>query len=228
MLNDDVLRVFIGYDKAEPIGYHVCCDSIIRHASKPVMFYPIGLENSPQAFTRKRGEKDSTEFAIARFLTPFLCDFKGYSLFMDSDIVVTADISDLFSFRDENKTLSVVKHNYTPKNNTKFLGQEQTKYQRKNWSSVMLFNNSRCTKLTPEFVNTANGLDLHQFKWCEDEEIGSLPVDWNYLVGEGQDNISPNAIHYTVGGPYFSEYEKCEFADEWFQAYKIALTPIKL
>jgi hypothetical protein len=80
----------------------------------------------------------------------------------------------------------------------------------------MLFNNARCRALTPEFVNTATGLELHQFKWLADEaEIGSLPLEWNWLVGEYPMNPEAKIAHFTRGGPYFADYAQCDYADEW-------------
>jgi hypothetical protein len=103
--------------------------------------------------------------------------------------------------------------------NTKFLGQQQTTYPRKNWSSVMLFDNARCGALRPEYVNTATGLQLHRLQWVVDREIGSLPLAWNYLVGESnQATGEPKNIHFTNGGPWFPEYADCPFADRWLQA----------
>ena len=66
-------------------------------------------------------------------------------------------------------------------------------------------------------VSTETGLFLHQFKWLgNDDLIGSLPLSWNYLVGEHQSASStPELIHYTLGGPYFEKYRDCEFADLW-------------
>ena len=31
----------------------------------------------------------------------------------------------------------------------------------------MLMNCRKCTTLTPDYVNKASGLELHQFKWLE-------------------------------------------------------------
>jgi len=105
-----------------------------------------------------------------------------------------------------------------PKEETKFLGAAQTKYEKKNWSSVMLMNCERCRSLTPEFVNSASGLQLHQFKWLEDEElIGELPARWNHLVGYDPPSEGAALVHYTIGGPYFAEYVDCEYAAEWFR-----------
>ena len=51
--------------------------------------------------------------------------------------------------------------------------------------NFMIFNNKRCKKLTPTFLEKINGLYLHQFKWIKkDQEIGNLPKRWNVLIGE--------------------------------------------
>jgi hypothetical protein len=78
-------------------------------------------------------------------------------------------------------------------------------------------NCARCTALTPEYVNTASGLELHQFKWLDsDDLIGALPRQWNHLVGYDAPRDDASLVHYTTGGPYFTEYQHCEYAGEWF------------
>ena len=122
----------------------------------------------------------------------------------------------LWALRDDKYAVMVVKHDYVPKEEVKFLGAVQTKYQKKNWSSVVLFNNAKCKALTPEYVNTATGLELHQFKWLADESlIGEIPQRWNHLVGEYDYDDQAGNVHYTIGGPYFTEYSDCDYADEW-------------
>ena len=110
----------------------------------------------------------------------------------------------------------VVKHDYTPKTQVKYLGAIQYPYPRKNWSSVMLFNCPRCRKLTPKYVNSAHPMDLHRFNWTKDELIGELSTDWNHLVGEYKENPDAKIVHWTLGGPYFNETRDTEFSDEWF------------
>jgi hypothetical protein len=111
------------------------------------------------------------------------------------------------------------KHDYAPKEDVKFLGQVQTKYEKKNWSSVMLFNNARCQALSNDFVNSASGLELHQFKWLDsDDQIGSLPLTWNHLVGVYDFDPAAANVHFTEGGPYFNEYSGVDYASEWFDA----------
>lgn len=210
-------RIFIGYDSNEVIAYHVLAQSIIERASMPVMFAPIVLSNLDGIFTRERNTLQSTEFSFSRFLVPYLSGFEGWSLFMDCDMLMRADIAELWALRDDRYAVMCVKHDYQPKIETKFLGQAQTKYEKKNWSSVMLFNNAKCRALTPDFVNTATGLQLHQFKWLDgDENIGELPAAWNWLVNEYDHLADAKNVHFTDGGPYFDEYKDDDYAEEWF------------
>jgi lipopolysaccharide biosynthesis glycosyltransferase len=126
------------------------------------------------------------------------------------------DIAGLWALRDERYAVMVVKHVHIPKETTKFLGEPQTKYEKKNWSSVMLFNNAKCRALTADYVNTATGLDLHQFKWLADDGlIGELPQRWNHLVGYHAPRADAALVHYTLGGPYFAQYADCEFGAHW-------------
>jgi lipopolysaccharide biosynthesis glycosyltransferase len=181
-----------------------------------VRFTPINLTNLKGLFTREANAISSTEFSFSRFLTPYLSNYEGWSLFMDCDMLARADFAQLFALADDRYAVMVAKHDYTPCADIKFSGHVQTKYEKKNWSSVVLFNNARCRALTPDFVNTATGLELHQFKWLEsDEQIGSLPLEWNWLVGEYDYNPDAKVAHYTLGGPYFPAYAGTDYGDEW-------------
>jgi lipopolysaccharide biosynthesis glycosyltransferase len=136
---------------------------------------------------------------------------------MDCDMLMLDDVAHLHQLCDERYAVMVVKHDHVPKETVKFLGEPQTKYEKKNWSSVILFNNAKCRALTPEYVNTASGLELHQFKWLgNDDLIGALPDRWNHLVGYSPPRADAALVHYTLGGPYFGEYRECEYAKEWF------------
>ncbi|KQR76063.1 glycosyltransferase [Rhizobium sp. Leaf341] len=216
MKNPNTVNILIGYDSKEIAAYHVLSQSLIKHSSLPLSITPIALDNVASIFTRERNSLQSTEFSFSRFLAPYLCNFEGWSIFMDCDIIARKDIAELWALRDEQYSVMVCKHDYQPKEDVKFLGQVQTKYEKKNWSSVMLFNNSRCTNLTPDYVSTRSGLELHQFKWLDgDHQIGGLPLKWNHLVGVYDYDPEAALVHYTEGGPYFADYADCDYADEW-------------
>ena len=217
-----MLKICIGYDPAETVAYHVLCQSILSRSSLPVQFIPINKRNIP-AFTRGI-EDGSTEFSFSRFLTPYLSGYEGVSLFMDCDMIVRCDIAELFEHFNPIYDVQVVKHDYTPTTGTKFLGNTQHIYPKKNWSSVMLFNNaaSPCRTLTADMVNTASGKYLHQFEWAD--TVGDLPGDFNHLVGEYDENPKAKIVHYTLGTPCFKGYEYQEFGNEWYNEMEAMLT----
>jgi len=199
------------------VAYHVLSHSILRNSSQPVSITPLAKQHMKSFYSRERSSIESTDFSFTRFLVPYLSDYSGWSIFMDCDMLMTGDIAELWSMRDANYAVMCVKHDYVARDDVKFLGSIQTKYEKKNWSSVMLFNNASCTVLTPEVVAQESGLFLHQYKWLSnDGQIGGLPTTWNYLVGEMTMPTTPKLIHYTLGGPYFDSYRECEYANLWF------------
>jgi lipopolysaccharide biosynthesis glycosyltransferase len=141
---------------------------------------------------------------------------------MDCDMLCQADISALFDICQTSMEESVhcVKHEYTPKTTSKMDGCRQEPYPRKNWSSLMVFNNERCRVLSPEYVNRATPADLHQFRWASDDEIGDLAYDWNWLVGEYVTHPDAAMLHYTLGGPWFDQYQNGPEARLWKEAYR--------
>jgi lipopolysaccharide biosynthesis glycosyltransferase len=214
-----MIRIFIGFDPREAVAFNVLAHSIQARASQPVAIAPLMLSQLGTLMWRERHNLQSSDFSFSRFLVPHLCDYQGWALFMDCDMLVRDDVAKLWHLRDEAFAVQCVKHDHVPAEATKFLGEAQTRYEKKNWSSVMLFNNAKCRALTPDYVNTASGLDLHRFNWLgNDELIGEIPRRWNHLVDYDPavpvDEISN--LHFTTGGPYFSDYVTCGYADLWF------------
>jgi len=213
-----LIRIFIGYDAREAEAFSVLAHSIHRHASQPVSIAPVMLSQLAGVYRRERDPLQSTDFSFSRFLVPWMCGYEGWAVFMDCDQLVLDDIARLWALRDDRYAVQVVKHHHVPKEEVKFLGATQSKYEKKNWSSVMLMNCARCGALTPEYVNSATGLELHQFKWLgNDDLIGAIPSRWNHLVGYDAPRADAGLVHYTIGGPYFDEYRNCEYARQWFE-----------
>ncbi len=212
-----MINVFIGYDRVESVAYHVLSHSIISRSTRPVSITPISQANLKREYWRPRGEYDSNEFSITRWLVPHLCNFEGWSIWMDCDMVMLEDISELYDQRDDNFAVMVKKHNHVPKEDIKFLGMKQTQYERKNWSSLIMFNNAKCRPLTKYVVNTAPGLWLHQFRWLADEEIGAIEGDWNHLCGYDPVTKNPKHVHYTSLGPWhdLTNEADIDYRKEW-------------
>ena len=220
-----MIRVFIGYDSRETVAYGVLAHSINARATEPVAITPVMLSQLQSVFRREKNPLQSTEFSFTRFLVPWMCGYEGWALFMDCDMLMREDVAKLWKLRDDRHAVQVVKHEHVPKEDTKFLGSVQTKYPKKNWSSVMLMNCAKCTALTPDYVNQASGLELHQFKWLgNDELIGEIASGWNHLAGYDAPRRDASLVHFTIGGPWFDEYRETEYASEWFAERERMLT----
>jgi len=215
------IKMFIGFDQHEAIAYHVYEQSIHNRSSLPVDITRIQLSELKHVHDRPWDIKQSNEFAFSRWLVPYLCNYKGWAIFTDCDMLCLDDIAKLWVLRDDRYAIMCTQHNHITPPGKKYLDRPQTPYFRKNWSSVMMFNNALCTKLTPEYVNTAHGLELHQLHWVTDDSlIGSIPLEWNHLVDVQDHNPDAKIVHWTLGGPYFDDYIDAPFAKEWFSEFK--------
>lgn len=230
-----MLNVFIGYDPHEPIAYHVCANSIIRNCSEPVTISPLALPNLKKLYSETHKGRDgyppSNAFIFSRFLVPQLCDFNGLALFVDGDMLVTegSDIADLFNNFDRTKAVEVVKHEYKTKFPTKYLGAKNEDYPRKNWSSVIMFNcgHYQNKKLTADYVSNADGGHLHRFEWLDDDRIGDLPEEWNWLTEEYEHNDNAKLLHYTIGTPCFKDFIHKDHSKEWWSEYAQVIYPVE-
>lgn len=195
------LPIFIGFDPRVPIAYNVLSQSIFFRASKPITIAPLVLDTLP---IERIG---LTPFSYTRFLVPWLCDYDGPALFLDSDILVLGDIIELFDQFDESKAVQVVKVE-----------------KRFEWASVMLFNCGHPSNsyLTPEYIDNADLCPTpHMIDWCEDAQIGELPRSWNHCIFYDEPGPA-NLVHYTAGVPLFEETRGCEYSDEWLAEAKRA------
>jgi hypothetical protein len=212
-------RLFLGYDHREAIGFHACVQTIVEQC-RDVSITPIF------------GNTDGTNaFTLARFSVPERCNFSGFAIFIDgSDMILRADIAELWAMRDVSKAVQVVKHQYEPKAKRKYVGTElespNEAYPRKNWSSVVIFNAGHGAhwyhrEAVRDAIATGNGKYLHRFSWLDDSEIGELPIEWNWLDEYGP-NDDAKLLHWTTGIPGFYQYRDAPHAQEWKAAVRRA------
>jgi lipopolysaccharide biosynthesis glycosyltransferase len=216
----DCIKIVVGFDQREAIAYHAFSQSVLEKSSLPVLFLPLSM-NSLIGYKETHQDK-SNDFVYSRFLTPYLNNFQGWAIFADGDMVCQSDIRELWDLRDETKALQVVMHDYKTKFNQKYLGNTNENYPRKNWSSLILWNCShpKHKVLTPDFISNQTGKYLHRFSWLDDEDIGELPIEWNWLAIEYPNHPKAKIVHYTLGTPCFKDYRDSEMADVWHEAQK--------
>lgn len=233
-----VMKIYIGYDSREKLAYDVCRKSIEHNTAAPLQIIPLAHKELRKQgwFTRPwltdaytgnmtdlvDNRPFSTEFSHTRFLVPALCKYQGWALFMDCDMVFDDDIRKLFALCEDKYAVMCVKHNHKPVEQIKMDGVVQTQYHRKNWSSFVLWNcaHPANAKLTPEWISTRPGEELHAFSWLQDHQIGALPAWYNWIEGISPTNVVPKVIHYTEGGPWFENYNDVKHADIWWKYYK--------
>jgi len=245
MLNKKNPVIYIGYDSRENLAYEVLRESILKYTNKydiiPLVQTSLrraGLYRRTVRLDLDGGQKISrvdefdcrpfsTDFTFTRFLVPALNQYSGWALFMDADMFLRTNIEEFFEEYTKNTQYAVqcVHHNYNPTSTIKMDGQAQQNYNRKNWSSFVLWNCSHKSNLnlTVDDVNLKTGGWLHGFQWLDDDEIGSINEEWNWLDGWSSDIIEPKNVHFTTGGPWFEpEWEPkrtsdAEYAAEWKQ-----------
>jgi lipopolysaccharide biosynthesis glycosyltransferase len=197
-----MIKVFIGYDPRQAVSYNVCQHSILIRTTRPVAIIPLVIETLP---IKRVG---LTPFTWTRFLVPYLSKYEGISIFLDADIILQHDISELvdrvnkLSINGSIPAVSVVKS-----------------MQKFEWASMMVFNceHPDNRKLTPEYIEKTND-KLHMISWTEC--VGEISAEWNHLVGydkpwDGNNDKKVNLIHYTQGVPAWHETSDCEFSEEW-------------
>jgi hypothetical protein len=229
--------IYLGFDPREAAAYAVARSSAKRRLTQPIAIrgvvlarlQELGLYRRPIEWrdgpTGNRIMWDtisdapmSTQHANARFLVPRLA-VTGWALFMDGDVLVRGNLVRLFDGLDQSKAIYCVKHQHMPPSGVKMDGQEQTRYVRKNWSSVAIWNceHEANRALTVDVVNSLTGRDLHRLVWLDDEQIGELAPEWNWLVRQSPPLAEPKVVHFTEGTPDMPGYEDDPYADEWRQ-----------
>src|SRR3990167_387251 len=124
-------HIFIGYDAREAAAYKVAERSIMFHAKADMDFaiHPVrdwdlrksGLywrgyrvDEKGQMYDDRDGKPFSTQFAFTRFCVPELArrmDIHEPVLFMDCDVMLRADVSELFDLWDDSCSVMCVHHN---------------------------------------------------------------------------------------------------------------------
>ncbi|NKC15437.1 MAG: hypothetical protein GKR94_25560 [Gammaproteobacteria bacterium] len=197
---DAMLRVFIGYDDRQTVAYHVAHHSLYARASRPLAITPLAI--TPLVLdTLPLERRGLTLFTYSRFLVPWLCNFSGWALLLDPDMLVRGGIAELFGYADPQYAVMVVKNT-----------------ERFEWASAILFNCAHRANqcLTPYFVDTPQACRApHRFDWLDESLVGAVPGEWNHTVGYDEPRAEAKWVHYTQGVPLHPEVAGCEYEGHW-------------
>lgn len=193
-----MISVFVGFDPRSWGAFSVCATSLLRVAKQPISITPLVIDTLP---CERVG---LTAFTYTRYLVPWLMDYKGMAIYVDSDTIFLSDPSELMKLcnPDSIKSLWVVKNK-----------------QRFEWPSVIVFNCKRLKILTPELVKEGKGLTT--FEFVKENEVGELPSEWNHLVGYDEPRGDAKLVHFTQGVPGYPELRGCEYTEEWIQLARL-------
>ena len=214
------MRIFIGHDSRFPQATRVCKQSILRFwPEADITFLDKAQLTKAGIYGRKDVEGESTEFSFTRFYVPLLCNYKGIALFCDNDFLFMSDPRQIRRYLKD-KAMAVVKHKDYEIKDSKMNGVVNKSYPKKNWSSLILFDNGQFkTKLSKEYLDNATPAQLHEFHFINDKNIAPIHKRFNCLVGH-YDPKGACALHYTNGGPWFDELKDGELSEEWWKVYE--------
>lgn len=230
-LESKVRKVFIGWDAKEVAAYDVAACTLQKHSSQELDIVPLKLDalrKSGFLWNVGPGYGDilddvspSTEFSRTRFLLPFLVEH-GWALYCDCDVVALGDVEEIFQLGRSNPkyALFCAHHPDLAEVGEKMGGKYQRPYGRKNWSSVILWNcgHEAHKRLSLHQINHWPRRLLHRFSWLDDDEIGTLPPSWNWLVNVQPQPKVTKLAHFTLGGPWIPGYRPSAHDDLWLDA----------
>jgi hypothetical protein len=179
-------RVFVGSDDQQMLGVKVLHYSIDKHSSMDVVVEPLDWRAMPVPKDPKN--RSRTGFSFCRFDIPRLCGFAGRGIYVDADMQVFTDITDLWTLPlEEADLLYALTHpsqGRTPQ------------------TSVMLIN---CEKLRWDVHEIIAGLDEERYSYKElmsdlclipkGRAQPLIPYWWNSL--EIYEPGRTSLIHYT-------------------------------
>lgn len=179
-------RVFVGSDDMQMMGVRVLHYSIEKFSTMDVVVEP--LDNSRIPVPKDPKNRSKTGFSFCRFDIPRLCAYQGRGIYVDADMQVFTDITDLWTMPlDEADLLYALSHpsqGRTPQ------------------TSVMLMN---CETLRWDVHEIIGGLDEGRYSYKQlmselciipaDRRKPLLPFRWNSL--ERYEPGRTSLIHYT-------------------------------
>ena len=215
MREDEIIKVFVGADRSQQAAVKVLEYSIRRHTKArvelvPMIDLPVPLPKDPRNWQR-------TGFSYSRFCIPKLAGYSGRAIYMDADMLVFRDLSELWNLPFNGARVLVqqeVKHLSVS------LSKENAPCKRIKQCAVMLLD---CSRLDWNIESIVDDMDHERYSYeqlmyglciLKDEEVGyTVPFEWNSLE---YFDASTRLIHYTDMGTQPWVSTKNPNAHLWF------------
>ena len=165
--------------------------SIRRHTNRAVEFHSMEDVELPEPDDIRQGQR--TGFSFARWAIPELTGYSGKAIYLDADMQVFRDISELWEVPMNGAKIAVLEAEREVGDNVHY---------NKNETSVMVLDCKLCDWKLKELVR---GLDEGRYDYkglmsdlgfLEESEIArTIPADWNRLQ-----HFTPSTglLHYTM------------------------------
>lgn len=223
MLNDEVIRVYVGTDRSQLLAVSVLEHSIKRHTTAKVEVIPMLDMDYPIPKDPKNWQR--TGFSFSRFNIPKLAGYKGKAIYMDADMQVFKDIRGLWDLSfDKNSVLVQKEVKYTSTS----MNKENSPSVRQKQCSVMLLD---CENLDWDVNQIVQGLDdgLYTYEQLmgelcilpEDKVGYSIPFEWNSLEYYDENTC---LLHYTDMGTQPWASTQNPNGSIWFQEVRDMLS----
>jgi hypothetical protein len=190
------MRIFCGLDESQIVAARVLEYSIRKHATRPVRFYP--MLDVPTPVPRDPKNRGRTGFSFARFHIPQLSGYKGRGLYVDADMQVFRDISELWDIPFDGAKVMCTFQADRPDQ-----WKDAAYFHPGRQMSVMMLD---CERLDWDINDIVGGLDEGRYSYedlmfelCvvdESEISDALPPRWNHL--EHYEPGETSLLHYTV------------------------------
>lgn len=196
MLNDEVIRVYVGTDRSQLLAVSVLEHSIKRHTTAKVEVIPMLDLPVPTPKDPRNGQR--TGFSYSRFCIPKLAGYKGKAIYMDADMLVFRDIRELWDIPFDGAKVVIQQEVKFEENTTQKAGAPK---KRKKQCAVMLLDCDRLDwdieKIVSDFDSEKYGYEELMYDLCildEPDVKYGVPFEWNSLEHYDSDT---RLLHYT-------------------------------
>lgn len=221
-LNNDVIKIFVGADRSQLLAFKVLEHSIKRNTSQQVKCRAI--DNSMMPECKSKTNLPYTNFSFARFGIPSFAGYQGKAIYLDADMLVLADIADLWSLDFAGAKILTLEQ---PRED---LQQKQSKKRKQ--TAVMMLDCEALKDWVPEEIIGNLGkkydrtklMSLDIFPQRKIKEI--IPTVWNCMdwYEEGVSKL----VHYTKIETQPWVYPKHPCGNLWLNELRLMLKDGKI